>query len=76
MDIHVQLQWAYIHVQCTVPSIHDCKDTSLLLQRLTKFFCSEILASNLKMYNLTSFCFAGTKIRIINLVFSVSLKKE
>ena len=27
------------------------------------------------MYNLTSFCFAGTKIRI-NLVFSVSLKKE
>ena len=22
----------------TVPSIHDCKDTSLLLQRLTKFF--------------------------------------
>ena len=67
---------AYIHVQCTVPSIHDCKDTSLLLQRLTKFFCSEILVSNLKMYNLTSFCFAGTKIRIINLVFSVSLKKE
>ena len=40
------------------------------------FFCSEILVSDLKMYNLTSFCFAGTKIRIINLVFSVSLKKE
>ena len=68
--------YMYIHVQCTVPSIHDCKDTSLLLQRLTKFFCSEILVSDLKMYNLTSFCFAGTKIRIINLVFSVSLKKE
>ena len=68
---------AYIHVQCTVPSIHDCNDTSLLLQRLTNFyFCSEILVSDLKMYNLTSFCFAGTKIRIINLVFSVSLKKE
>ena len=66
-----------IHVQCTVPSIHDCKDTSLLLQMLTNFFfCSEILVSDLKMYNLTSFCFAGTKIRIINLVFSVSLKKE
>ena len=43
---------------------------------LLNFFCSEILVSNLKMYNLTSFCFAGTKIRIINLVFSVSLKKE
>ena len=53
-----------------------CKDTSLLLQRLTKFFCSEILVSYLKMYNLTSFCFAGTKIKIINLVFSVSLKKD
>ena len=43
---------------------------------LLNFFCSEILVSDLKMYNLTSFCFAGTKIRIINLVFSVSLKKE
>ena len=36
MDIHAQLHslHMYIHVQCTVPSIHDCKD----MHKLTKFF--------------------------------------
>ena len=68
---------AYIHVQCTVPSIHDCKDIACFCKGLLNFFCSEILVSDLKMYNLTSFCFAGTKIRIINLVLTVyHLKKS
>ena len=65
---------AYIHLQCTVPSIHVSTQVCFC-NGLLNFFCSEILVSDLKMYNLTSFCFAGTKIRI-NLVFSVSIKKE
>ena len=64
---------AYIlHVQCTVPSTHKL---AFAMAYYFFFFCSEILVSDLKMYNLTSFCFAGNKIRI-NLVFSTSLKKE
>ena len=73
MDIHVQLIYMY-SVLCLVymtVTTQACFCKGLLI-----FFCSEILVSDLKMYNLTSFCFAGTKIRIINLVFSVSLKKE
>ena len=59
---------AYIlHVQCTVPSIH-VSTQACFCDSLLNCFCSEILVSHLKMYNLTSFCFAGTKIRI-NLVF-------
>ena len=65
---------AYIHVQCTVPSIH-VSTQACFCDGLLIFFCSEILVSDLKLYNLTSFCFAGTKIKI-NLVFSVSLQKE
>ena len=68
---------AYIHVQCTVPIVYmTVRTQACFCKGLLNFFCSEILVSDLKMYNLTSFCFAGTKIRIINLVFSVSLKKE
>ena len=67
---------AYIHVQCTVSVYMTVRTQAYFCKGLLNFFCSEILVSDLKMYNLTSFCFAGTKIRIINLVFSVSLKKE
>ena len=72
MDIHVQLHSLYT---CTVYCM-TVRTQACFCKGLLKFFCSEILVSDLKMYNLTSFCFAGTKIRIINLVFSVSLKKE
>ena len=57
------------------PVYMTVRTQACLCKGLLNFFCSEILVSDLKMYNLT-FCFAGTKIRISNLVFSVSLKKE
>ena len=84
MDIHVQLHSLYtctaaqlIYMYSVLCLVYMAVRTqACFCKGLLNFFCSEILVSDLKMYNLTSPCFAGTKIRIINLVFSVSLKKE
>ena len=41
---------AYIHVQCTVPSIH-VNTQACFCDGLLNFFCSEILVSNLKKHH-------------------------